>query len=518
MKKDKIIKWTITILLIILPFLDMLRTTNVRHFEILGISIIELGNILLIGIAFILTLFKCRKKELFGVFGYLILVCIYIILHYKHIITFDTDIFPRANFNFITETFYICRVYILPLALLFVLIKNRDIFNKEFYFKIIKIVIGIIAGSIIVLNILKLSYISYSDKHNFNLYNIFDYFLYQGDFRLLSSRGWFDSANELSAIMFMLFPINIYMLYNEGKKSNLALFIMQFVAMILLGTRTSAFGAVLISVVALFVYLITCVLKFDNINTKFLKYFSFCSLVCIAFCMISPFMIARLSEGKADFSIKDQSAYSDLGNSSNDTKSFSKMIEKYKSEYLINEIYLKIYPVKNDKDFWLKIASRDKSLNSNDRKMKTDIIERIKERNDNDMDTYLGMGYTLNMIDLERDYYYQYYIFGILGVLILMGPYFGVLIYLIIKGFTNFKKNFNFKTVLCLMGPLLGLLIAYYSGHVFGWVSPMMWLVVTLALIVYVVLENCNIPQKKFEKSVEKNKKEFNKVLEYIKK
>ncbi len=62
MKKDKIIKWCITTLLILLPFLDMLRTTDIRHFEILGISIIEIFNILLIGMAFILTLFKLKVK------------------------------------------------------------------------------------------------------------------------------------------------------------------------------------------------------------------------------------------------------------------------------------------------------------------------------------------------------------------------------------------------------------------------------------------------------------------------
>ena len=234
MKKNKYIKLFVTILLICLPFLDMLRTTDIRHFEILGISIVEIFNILLIGMAFILTLFKCNKKELFGVTCYLVLLIIYVVLHYNHIINFDKSIFPKADFNFLTETFYIGRVYVLPLALLFILIKNRDIFNKDFYFKIIKIVIAIISFSIVILNVLKLSYISYSNTHNFITHNIFDYFLYHGDFRLLSSRGWFDSANELSAIMFMIFPINIYLLYKEEKKFNYVLFISQFLAMILL--------------------------------------------------------------------------------------------------------------------------------------------------------------------------------------------------------------------------------------------------------------------------------------------
>lgn len=492
MKKNKYIKLFVTILLICLPFLDMLRTTDIRHFEILGISIVEIFNILLIGTAFILTLFKCNKKELFGVTCYLVLIAIYVVLHYNHIINFDKSIFPKADFNFLTETFYIGRVYVLPLALLFVLIKNRDIFNKDFYFKIIKIVIAIISFSIVILNVLKLSYISYSSSHDFVTHNIFDYFLYQGDFRLLSSRGWFDSANELSAIMFMLFPINIYFLYKEGKKFNYVLFILQFLAMILLGTRTSAVGAVLVVIFALVTYIVSTLFNKQKFNMLFLKNFLFISLICITFFTISPFMISRLNEGKADFSVKDTNAYTELKNDKviNNKETLSKIFLKYKDEYLINELFLKLYPFENDTEFWIEIASRDKALNNNSRIMKSDIIKRIKERNNDNMDTYLGMGYTLNMMDLERDYFYQYYLFGIVGLVLLLGPYFAILVYLLIKGIKKFKHNFNFETIMCLISPLLGLIIAYHSGHVFGWVSPMMWLVVTLSLIVYIVNQN----------------------------
>ena len=64
------------------------------------------------------------------------------------------------------------------------------------------------------------------------------------------------------------------------------------------------------------------------------------------------------------------------------------------------------------------------------------------------------------------------------------------------------------------MGIVLGLLIAYYSGHVFGWVSPMMWLVVMLSLGAYIVLENCSKKEIKSEK--ENNKKTLDKFLKNI--
>ena len=495
--RDKIIKILITILFIQLPFLDMIRSTSFRHFEVFGISLIELLNILLIGITLVLTvfkLFKDKKKEIVKLVGLLILIGIYVFLHYQNIIKFDTNIFERANFNFITETFYICRVYVLPLMLFYILIENRDVFNKEFYFKIAKIVIAIISFSIIILNILKLSFVSYSLENHLILNNMFDFFLYQGDYKLLASRGWFDSANELSAILFMLLPINIYLLYKENKKINIILFAAQFIAMILLGTRTSAFGAVLISIAAAGCYFITVYFKKEKYKKTFVTPFIIISLVCTAYMCISPFMFGRINDGAHDFSVKDRAAYDDLENADEDQ--LDALIEKYKDEYLINDAYLKMYPLKSDKEFWLSIAKRDKSLNSDNRKLKTDIIDRVQERNNNEMDKYLGLGYTLNFMDLERDYVYQYYIFGIFGLILLIGPYFAALLFFAFKAVKKFNDKFNFVVLLGFMSPILGLLIAYYSGHVFGWVSPTLFLVMVLGLLGTLILNDKNSKEK----------------------
>lgn len=500
--RDKVLKVLITILLLQLPFLDMLRTTTFKDIEVFGIALIELLNIVLIGVSLIITFTKVKLRDVFKYIGFIVIVGIYIVLHYFNIIKFDTNIFPKASFNFVTETFYILRVYVLPLTLLYVLFYNRKIFNKEYYFKIVKWLIGIISFSIIALNILKLSYISYSAKHNHVLYNIFDYFLYHGDYKQLSSRGFFDSANELSAILFMLMPINIYLLYKENKKINVVLYVCQYIAMVLLGTRTAAYGTLLISVVALGAYALLVWLKKEKSKETFNVNFVVALLACTAFLTISPFMFGRMNDGTPDFSIKDQAAYTDLENV--DIKDLDKLIEKYKSEYLINDSYLKMYPLKGDPEFWLAMAKRDKALNNDNRRMKIDIINRIEERNDNPMDKWLGMGYTLDFMDLERDYIYQYYIFGIIGLLLLIGPYFVLLIYLAIKGFRSFNKNFKFITILGCMSVLLGLVIAYYSGHVFGWVSPMMYLVMFLALLICIIYDNCET--EKVEKS-KKNKK-----------
>lgn len=486
-KIDNCIKNLIMVQLIIFPLLDMIRTTNFRHVELLGISLIELINIVLIGFSFLLTIikyFKTRKIHIFGIFTLIFIYIVYILIHYKHIITFDMSIFPRASFSLTTEAFYILRVYLLPLLLLFILIENRDIFDKKFYFKILKIVIGIISFSIVFLDLFKISYISYSANHDFVSYNFIDYFLYSGDYKLISGRGWFDSANELSAIMLMLFPLNIYMCYKENKRFNYVLFAFQFLAMIILGTRTAAFGSAMIFALSIFVYIFLVFLKKEKINKKFVTNYFIIGITLTAYMTISPFMFGRINDSSYDFSVKDQEAYDELSNLEElDDDELDEVMIKYRDEYLINEAFLKMYPFSCDREFWIMVARRDKAINNNSRVMKKDIIARIKERNNNNIDTFLGMGYTLNFMDMERDYVYQYYLFGIVGLLLFISPYFIFLAYLIFKILFNFTNNFNYATYFAMISPMLGLVIAYLSGHVFGWVSPMMWLSVSVAIL-----------------------------------
>lgn len=496
---NKYLKLLITIQLIIFPILDMIRTTNFRHVEFLGISLIELINILLIGASFLLTIikyYKTRVKDIIGIFLIIIIYFVYIIFHYKHIITFDTSIFAKANFSLPVEVFYILRVYLLPLLLIFILIENKDIFDKAFYFKTLKIVIGIISFSIVFLDFFKISYISYSANHDFVSHNFLDYFLFTGDYKMLSGRGWFDSANELSAIMLMLFPLNIYMLYKDNKPINYVLFAVQFLAMIILGTRTAAFGSAIIFVLSVSVYIGLVFLKIQKLDKEFIQKFFVIGIVLTSYMTISPFMFGRINDSSYDFSIKNQEAYDELSNLDNlNEEELDAIMIKYRDEYLINEAFLKMYPFIGDREFWISVAKRNKALNNNSRIMKTDIIARIKERNNNKLDTYLGMGYTLNFMDIERDYVYQYYLFGILGLILFISPYFVLLLIAIIKILLNLKNKFNYSTYFVAMSPMMGLAIAYLSGHVFGWVSPMMWLAVAIAILTYQV----NIKGKEVE-------------------
>ena len=137
LNKDKIIKILITALFIFLPIIDMLRTTIIEDIEMFGISIIELLNFLLIGISFILTIPKIKKKHKKYLSIYFILIFIYGIFHIINTYKFNLSLVPDATHNFIVEAYYIIRVYILPLLLMIILFENKKMFNRKYYLNIV---------------------------------------------------------------------------------------------------------------------------------------------------------------------------------------------------------------------------------------------------------------------------------------------------------------------------------------------------------------------------------------------
>ena len=62
------------------------------------------------------------------------------------------------------------------------------------------------------------------------------------------------------------------------------------------------------------------------------------------------------------------------------------------------------------------------------------------------MDDWFGIGYTRtsNIYNLEKDFVYQYYSVGIVGVVLLLGPYIGILLFVMLRMLVHFKKGLQF--------------------------------------------------------------------------
>lgn len=478
--KDKLIKFNIFTLFMLLPIIDSLRRTTIKDIEIFNISIIEFVYFILIGISFIATLKKTQKKEFIPLIVYTIVLFIYILLHDINILKFNNEIFPSANIDVFRESYYIIRTYYLPVLLLFVLLKNQDVLNMNFYKKVIKILILLISLSIVLLNIFKMSYGTYHLENYFIKYNIFDFYKSDTSYKLLSTRGWFDSANEISAILATLLPINIYFLFKENRINNYLLYTIQVISMIILGTRVSTYCAILISFLFIIINIFSKFIRKEKINYKFI----IIAVISCLYYFLSPVGNYYLKNSEQYFESHD--SYSDKLKQLEDDEA-SEYIKNYCSYFRISNHFLELYTLKDDVDFWKTIALGNRNENNDSRLMKVKIIARIKERNNNKYDTFLGMGYTINFEDLERDYVYQYYIFGIIGVLILLFPQIFILFKATINIIKKYKKINITSTLLLLSSPYICLVCAYLSGHVFGWLSPSYILVLSLAILsVYV--------------------------------
>jgi hypothetical protein len=268
--------------------------------------------------------------------------------------------------------------------------------------------------------------------------------------------------------------------------------------MIILGTRTSALGSILIAYAAIAIYIGLAVFRCEKFEIKKVVSFFIPLALLTLFYYNSPFYFSRTRETQVKEELKVTAP----------TESLLKLEEEPQDEkqeeeqsntimtnlyaYRINEVFTEIYPVKNDIQFWIKLCKRELYLNNDNRQMKIDILRRIKERNNNKVDDLLGLGYTLNFMDVERDYVYQYLLFGGIGVILFLGIYFIIFGKNLVTSVKHMKKAFKFNVGMSFMAPCVVFVIAYYSGHVFGWVSPMMYLSFVLGFLNYYVGDTVN--------------------------
>ena len=103
----------------------------------------------------------------------------------------------------------------------------------------------------------------------------------------------------------------------------------------------------------------------------------------------------------------------------------------------------------------------------------------------------------MNFIDVERDYIYQYYLFGIFGIIFIV-PHIFILIESIIQFINKQKKIKLVESALLFMSPIICLAAAYFSGHVFGYTSPSYVLVLSLAMLNCYIITEYRKGSKKF--------------------
>ena len=485
-KQQKLIEKILVIFLMIQPIFDLKIFYN---------SISTLIRVIVIGLLFIYFFINDKNKKKYYLAIYVMVFFIYFIFHHINAIHFNSFIPNNFNYSVIKEGLYFVKM-LTPFLLIYCLYQSKIPLKH-----IIKSIVITMSLIIIITNIFGISYGSYSDKKIeasfFKWFNNENNYTYQD----LASKGLFEYANQISAILIILLPILMLdIVDSKHKKLDLIVIFFNIWALILLATKVAVIG------IAVDIVLVGCVILFDklvnkerNINKSFLLL-----VLPIAFYIITiPFnpmfdrmnerktIISTFSEGIANKEDAGETEY--LGNNTsveNEGESITintaeqeqiceenvldeqsqkmQYIERIAEEKkLKKQFYMDNYPYEYDTDFWYSFVERDGALISNNRYVEEEMVKRVVEVNNNTFDKYLGITNTRlqNIFNIEKDFVVQYYALGMIGLILVFLPYFSILFIETIKMFKVKFKIITKYSYLCIGLIVFTFGISYCSGN-----------------------------------------------------
>lgn len=472
----------VMLFVLIQPLVDIYRTLVGNQFQIMGLSIVELVNICLVAYLFLLGLWHLKsKKKIIGIFAYFAIVGVYFIFHAMNILKFDTSIITNTDVNVFKEAWYILRSYILPIMSLIIFVIAKDEENK--FYKIVTYLGLFMSFVIIITNLLTISYISYASglPNDATIsYNMFYWFTSGnlGEVTELTSKGWFYSGNQVGVIMFMMYPVICFNFIKEKKWMNYLAIASVPLAMMMIGTKTAAYGCLVILILE-----IIFILVFDLILKKHpfkLSTILILSIVCVgsyALLLKSPVVLMQQQQETSyerDEDAEQLIADSDLGDEGGrvNVKVLSYFLNDMPGAFGVHKDYVALYPVEQNPDFWYSVVT-DQSMRQVDfRDFKLRIYNEVKNDNNNAMDTWLGIGYTTNFPYIEQDIISQYAWLGVIGVILFIGPFFMTLLYVGIRILMDMKHKMTMENCVLGLSVCCGFAVSIIAGHLFGYVFP----------------------------------------------
>lgn len=500
MKKNlnnQIISYILLTFIFIQSIIDLQFLASYNSIQIIGFTIPTIIRLIGVFIIFIFLIFSIKLKQYYPfIFFYLILIIIYFYFHHQNTLSFTSLSPTNFSYNILEEIFYIIRLLI-PIFVIFVTSVTK--INEKKIQKLIFLIVLLISGSIVISNVFAIGYGSYNN--NLIQGSIINWFFKNNyDFYKYATKGWFANANAISSLLVLLLPIVLYYnTFNKNWKWFLILFI-QMLSMIMIGTKVATWGLFLELIIFIFIYLffsfIKCSCQFDyKILIKFI-------LIGVCVIIIYPFSpcYQRIKTDKDRFEYSDQEEKIKLSNFYDELNQIS-LNEKYdfkvnfiKNEYenfSINPKFIvKSYNYKYDPDFWISIFESDYQSRTNYRLIEQKMFNRLKEIDQRKYNDFLGLTFSRlsKIFTLEKDFLYQYYTLGLIGLILLVLIYIMVIIYIIIKILFFNKKQFNIYNISFIMGISICLASAYMSGNVIDTLMVM----ILLGFLLGHLLKNVN--------------------------
>ena len=376
-------------LFLILPFIDLITSFTERiNGNIVSIGTIFKGILILFSGIYILFITKSKYKKKSII--YYLLLSIFSIIHIL-----------IGNNSYVSSVTQLIKFMFLPIIFIFLLNYNDD--YKISYIemkKILKYNVFFILTTILIAKLTNTGFNSYSDTVTTGVV------------------GWYYSANEISGIITILFPLFLEDILKNNKYSFILVMYVIFM-MMMLGTKTPLLG-VLISLIALFIHIL---LKDKNKKNIF-KIVFFISYTVILF--FNSSYLSNLNSGR------------------------------YIST--TNAVF----------------SSRDIYLNNTTREYINHNLEEklfgLRSTNNKVLEKYV-----------EMDFYDLLYRYGIIGFIIFMIPFFKIVLKMMEYALSHLN-NYNYDKMILILITMLSLLIAFFAGHILSAPAVSIYFGITIIL------------------------------------
>ena len=479
------IKKVLILFLIIQPIFDLKLFYN---------SISTLIRVIFISLFFLYFFITTKNREKYLLLIYPILIIIYFVFHHLNALNFNSLVPDNFNYSAIKELLYFLKMSC-PFMLIYSIF-HANLSKKDFSF-IIKTLVLCFSIIIIFSNIFVFSYGTYSDstiKANFlEWFNLKSSFTYQD----LASKGLFEFANQISAILIMFLPFTIYFTLEKIDKKNMLILFFNVFSLILLCTKVSVLGIALV-----FIY---TVLLYFTLNNHKKNIYLIIPIFLLYLCLL-PFnpsfsrmferkqIIQAAAEAELDVSVNESQSVIDDYTTISIVQAENIISNDYKTNYIINNyqeqkinenFILNRYSYQYDPDFWYDILTNKNPNKSDYRYLEQAMVKRVIEINNNKLDKWLGITYVRvqNIFNIEKDFIMQYYSIGIIGLILFVLPYFLIIGYAMFKYISNHFKNINRYSLLAFITAFMLFAISYYSGNLLNALGFTIYFAVIFALI-----------------------------------
>lgn len=518
----------IIIFLFLLPFIDTYEELIGGKIQIFGIALVELVKILLINYLLFLAIYKYKdkilkllKKHKIAFLLFFILFLAFIILHLYNVANLKTNLINGMSKNIFVEFYYMYRTYCLCL-LFFITVFLSDL-KKDELIKYVSIICLLIGISIVLSNFLGIGHIAYDSDliKSTKIYGtIFNWFneLNINNANYYTTKAWFCSTNQLSLVIISILMMLTLNIIKSKNKILLLLYPFVLIAALMISTKTCLFAIFISLAIIMIVNPTYQLIKKEKLNI-FLIFYSFVLLLGTVFLFryspinyklniltvnqandnivaenitIDKSEIDQLNDDEEeennadnDITIKEGASLADLilkDNLSNKEKKI--LISLFNQNYSklgINEVFVNLYPIKDNINFWKKVILLPQYQRLDYRNFKILMYNDVIEKNNNKiMDTLFGVGYVSKLEYIEKDFIGQVALYGIVGTICLIGPYLLIFLIGILKFFKNFQRNFNIDNIVLGMAIVECLAASYIAGHLFGNIFPMAFFITLL--------------------------------------